>query len=128
MQKCKNANMLIKNVLFQNLQICQLADLQIKFCTGTRIRTQIKGVGDPYASRCTMPAKNSSAPPQRRTGKSMIFKELFCIYQIYYKTQTSKKSKEALRYFQLIFAHNPCVFQCRQPDFRDNIHLFCLRK
>ena len=38
-----------------NYQITKLSNDRIS-CTGTRIRTQIKGFGDPYANRCTMPA------------------------------------------------------------------------
>ena len=52
MGKYANVKTIETNICkFAHLQICRLIS------TGTRIRTQIKGVGDPYASRCTMPAR-----------------------------------------------------------------------
>ena len=52
---------MIRDVLIIKSSNYQIDSL---ICTGTRIRTQIKGVGDPYASRCTMPAKKLKAIPR----------------------------------------------------------------
>ena len=67
--------------------MCRYANLPIHFlCTGTRIRTQIKGVGDPYASRCTMPAKRNLLNFSKEKN-SLGFNILKIYFKIYSKTE-----------------------------------------
>ena len=63
MQMCRYAN---ERILINLKSVCKFENLHIELSTGTRIRTQIKGFGDPYATVAPCPCVIGPVSRKRR--------------------------------------------------------------